>query len=665
MCGLPLTQTGSNGNTQSNPVGALAGIASPGRRTRKFLPEVGSARRPLWKATMCGIAGVLTLNRGLDARALAERLAKAQTARGPDALCVEAWHAGGTSAALAHNRLSIIDLSAEANQPMLDSEGRRAIVFNGEIYNYIELKAELEAKGSVFRTRSDTEVLLEALRVWGDEALDRLYGMFAFAVLDSATGAITLVRDRFGVKPLYFRFDGRTLAFASTPGELARWGGLRPSLSYVARGLRLKYYEDESAVAPFEGLEALEAGHVLHVSAEGQTLTLVRRRWYDLGARTAARAGTLAGLSADEADARLLELLDSACAIRLRSDVPLGVSLSGGVDSTTIAATVRPKLARLAGFSFADPADTESEGPLVARFAADKALDMHYVRVTSAGDARTLFDATLDAQQAPFPHASMMAQFAVFRTARAAGFKVLLGGQAGDEAFMGYRKFFMFYAQSILRGRRFGEMGHLALSVLPFAFAVAKRATVFWRERARYSGGVEGMGTRLALPADRSASAPAMLAGQTPRDRQTLDVTRFSLPSLLRYEDRNSAGNSIESRLPFIDHRIVEFGLALPERAKLAKGFGKWILRRAIKDRVPDYIRLNRDKRGFDVNQTILIDLGLGAHLRERLQAVRSGINDLLPPGGTIEDLFSDAALRDHPQAFKEAVSLIWYASYA
>lgn len=611
---------------------------------------------------MCGISGAVSTSARSDLNDLVRRIADSQTARGPDALVVAPFELQGARGVLGHNRLSIIDLSTEANQPMATSDGALSVVFNGEIYNYVELREELTAHGVRFRTASDTEVLLEAYRHWGDDAFERLFGMFAIALVDHRAERVVLVRDRFGVKPLYYWTDGRTLAFASTTGALARWAGLAPNLDYVARGLRFKYYEDDTSISPHVGLEALEAGVRLNVTPEGKGLRLDARRYYDLEQRVREEQARQVGVGRRELEARLLDLLGDACRLRLRADVPVGVSLSGGVDSTAVAAITSRMHGDLRGYSFGHPDDLESEAPLVQDLIRHAQIAPRWVWPSGRDEIEKLFWNTLAAQQAPFPHASMMAQFAVFQAARADGVKVLLGGQAGDEAFMGYRKFYLFYTQSILRQRRLGELPHLALAMAPFAMAVAKRAAMFWSERQRYSEGGGGMGSRLRLPEPSAGMGQGMRRDQTPTDRQLLDLTRFSLPSLLRYEDRNSLGNSVESRLPFVDHRVVEFGLALPERLKLADGFGKWILRNAIKGIVPDSIRLNRDKRGFDVNQNRWIDGGLGQTLRSALNERRPRIAELLPSGGEIDALFADPVLKSDPQAFKEAVSLIWLA---
>lgn len=611
---------------------------------------------------MCGISGAMTTRADFDPRHLVERIVENQWARGPDAQAIEAYQNTDFRLVLGHNRLSIIDLSEASNQPMMNTAGDLSIVYNGEIYNYIELRAELMALGAQFRTRGDTEVILAAYRAWGDVAFERFTGMFALALYDAKTRELILARDRFGVKPLYYWTDNRSFAFASTPTVIAAWAGLKPDMEYVTRGLRFKYYEDESSTAPYSGLMALEPSHLLKLSAGGAILHCRKQRYYDLGARVAERREEIRDASPEAMEERLLQLLRNACAIRMRSDVPVGISVSGGVDSSSIAALIAESHPQLAGYSFSHPDALESEGPLVADLARATKITAHYVWPAKQQEITDLFWRTLEAQGAPFPSASILAQYAVFQAARADGVKVLLGGQGGDEAFMGYRKFFLFYAISILRERRVSSIPHFLLAALPLLFAVAKRAGMFWDERKRYSGAAAGMGSRLILPQSGARESMGLAPAQTPQDRQILDVTRYSLPTLLRYEDRNSMGNSVESRLPFMDQRIIEFGIALPQRLKLDNGFGKAILRKAMRGRIPESIRVNRDKRGFDVNQRAWIEGGLGTVLRGALEERGNFVKQWLPQGESLAEMFSDTRLANDPQAFKEAVSLIWMA---
>jgi asparagine synthase (glutamine-hydrolysing) len=612
---------------------------------------------------VCGIAGGLAVTPNEDVSQTVRAITASQHARGPDAQSVARVVCdGGGDVVLGHNRLSIIDLTTAANQPMTDPTGRWTVVFNGELYNYVELREELAARGRHFRTASDTEVLLAAWEAWGEAALPRFYGMFAFGLWDAHARQLTLVRDRFGVKPLYWWSNGATMYFGSTPAVIARHVGAAPSFAYLDRGIRFKYYEDDDVSSPFDGVHALPGGTMLVASLDRGAVAVSQRRWYDVTDRVAATTERLAGLRLSQAESSLRELLTEAITLRQRSDVPVGLSVSGGVDSSAIAGLYPGGADGVRGYSFAHPDDRESEGPLVAEVAAATGLDMRWVTVPPAAVV-PLFDRTLAAQGAPFPHVTVMAQHAVFAQARADGTAVMLGGQGGDEAFMGYRKFFLFEAQRILRERHLAAIPGFTRAVVPLVAAVARRATLFWRESARYRAGT-GMASGIRWPVPASTSGMQLAPGMSPRQRQILDVTRYSLPTLLRYEDRNSMGNSVESRLPFLDHRVMEFGLALPTALKLGDGFGKLVLRRAIAGAVPDRIRLNRDKRGFDVNQARWIACGLGEKLRAELDAGSHVLRDFLPDAGRRPSTyFPDARLVADPQAFKEAVSLIWVSA--
>lgn len=608
---------------------------------------------------MCGISGGLTVESRRDLQPVVARIVESQTRRGPDASATAVYPFDDRTIVFGHNRLAIIDPEAQSDQPMRNDTHGLTIVFNGEIYNYLELRSELAGLGHVFRTGSDTEVLLAAFAEWREACFARLIGMFAFAILDHGSRMLWLARDRFGVKPLLYWHDGQSLLFASSAPVIARHAGLQPDLAYLARGLQYKYFEDDSAISPFVGLKALEPGHYARIDLRDGRIAVEPRRYYALDAQARALAPDLARARPAELEERLRALLDSACRLRLRADVPVGLSLSGGLDSTSIAGICAPIAPNLVGFSFGDPDDRASEGPLVALAARRLDMPVHFIELDDPARLDALFWNTMAAQSAPFPHTSMMAQYAVYERARAEGVKVLLGGQGGDEAFMGYRKFFLFQWQTLLRERRFAALPGFAMDLAPLLPPILKRAGVFWSERKRYSAGATGMAVRLRLP-DSGAAGPRMADSQTILDRQILDVTRFSLPSLLRYEDRNSMGNSIESRLPFMDHRVMEFGLALPVAAKLGRGFGKYILRRAMKGKVPDEIRLSRDKRGFDTRHERWIMAGLGRTIRAGLHDRRAKITEFLPDPQGIDRLFSDEMLARHPQAFKEATSLIW-----
>ena len=608
---------------------------------------------------MCGIAGVYTLQPIGTFRSHVEKIVKDQHRRGPDFRALEMIPGRHSGAVFGHNRLSIIDLSPLGNQPMWDVDHLVCVVFNGEIYNYIELRAELIASGHSFISASDTEVILESFKRWGTEAFARYNGMFAFGLFDTRDEKIYLVRDRFGVKPLYYVLRGDTVHFASTGGEIARLLSLPPNPEYIACGVRYGLYE-HTEVAPYISMKALLPGHWLQIdSDESGSLISAAKPYYDLYARTAVLADSLATMSIKRAVDSVAELLDDAVRIRLRSDVPVAVSLSGGLDSSTVAAlAARYPQERLQGFTFGDPQAAASEGPLAAQLATMVNIDVTYIW-PSIDEICEAYRESLHAQAGPFSGASIIAQYIVFKTARAAGFKVLLGGQGGDEAFMGYRKYQLFRLWQLLAQKQNIEALGFALTILPTFFAERWRWKESWNNRNRYMKKA-GISTVLRLP-DKE-----MTIGYSPseplRARQVLDVRSASLPTLLRYEDSNSMGNSIESRLPFLDYRLMEFGIALPDTLKLRDGYGKWIVRRAMAGKIPEAIRTARYKKGFDVLQNQWIDRGLGDCIRTMLNERSSQIGEWLAPSVNINEIFSNEQLKRRPSGFAEATTLIWLA---
>lgn len=611
---------------------------------------------------MCGIAGGLdtSAQRGLDG--FIGAIVARQHARGPDATHIKRYDLPGQRVVLGHNRLSIIALGAESDQPMTDVTGRYAITYNGEIYNYLELREELIALGHRFLTASDTEVIIAAFAQWGTAGFARLIGMFSLGILDRETGILTLARDRFGKKPLFYYATARRIVFASSGQVIAHRAGLQPNLEYVGRGIALKYYEDEGEITPFVGLRALPSGCCLIVTVDGDAVNVATERYYDFAVAVSAERERIGGRSEAALLTELRELLDSATRLRLRSDVPMGISLSGGIDSSLLAGLARGMDAPLTAYSFSHPENAGSEGPLVKEVAKKADLLVKYVWPTSARAIEDLFWKTLAAQGAPFPHVSMLAQYGVFESARADGVKVLLGGQGGDEAFMGYRKFYLFRFQEIMRRRRYAELPAFATAAAWLIPSVLQQASVFWSDRKRYAGGDVVMGTDLVLPCLDASSSPAMALDDDLSGRQALDVLRYSLPTLLRYEDRNSMANSVESRLPLCDHRLMAFGLALPPTLKLRQGFGKYLLREASKGVIPESVRTLRKKRGFDVQQDSWIRTGLGNTIRNALHDRWSTVSGYVVPGSGVEEVFSDAKLTSGPQSFKDAVSLLWLA---
>jgi asparagine synthase (glutamine-hydrolysing) len=513
------------------------------------------------------------------------------------------------NAVLIHRRLSIIDLSSAGWQPMHSSYGRKYIVFNGEIYNYVELRSQLAALGYRFLSESDTEVLLAAYSEWGPGALSRLTGMFAFAVIDIDAQKLFIARDFFGIKPLYYAQWQDGFVFASEINAILRL----PGFSRRVNAQRLYDYlrfgiTDHGGETMFGDIKQLPPAHFLEVSLETVHVTGPTRYWnIDLGHK--------AELSFDRAAQRLRDLFLESVSLHLRSDVPIGAALSGGVDSSSIVAVMRhlhPDLA-IHAFSYIAEDPAVSEERWVDVVGASSNLIVHKVKPKPEELASDL-EALVALQGECFASSSIYAQQCVFREAQSAGMKVMLDGQGADEMFGGYENYTAARFASLLR------RGNVTEAIRFFRNSSKRHTGDTWRMWLR--------GADFLIPASLQASLRSWIGepfmprwlnsgwfddrnvkyksfgyrSGTDVLRQALwdTVTETSLPALLRYEDRNSMAFSIESRVPFLTPALVEFVFALPEEYIIAPdGTTKAIFRKAMEGIVPDSILRRRDKIGF------------------------------------------------------------------
>jgi asparagine synthase (glutamine-hydrolysing) len=518
----------------------------------------------------------------------------------------------GGMLALGHRRLSILDLTASGHQPMGDAAGEVWITFNGEIYNFLELRAELAAVGHAFHTGTDTEVLLAAWREWGEAAFTRCNGMFALVLYDHRTRRLCAVRDRFGVKPLYFwrtPTGGFALAseikqFTAHPGWVARLNGQR-TYDFLHWGVL-----DHTRETLFAGVHQLAGGELL--AAELAALPASSpRRWYDL--QPAAFHGDLA-----EAAECFRGLFDDSVRLRLRADVPVGSCLSGGLDSSAIVCTIR---AQLGDHAAATAQKTVSAFSEVARFDERQHVEAVLAATGVASvavipDPEELFtrlDEITWQQDEPFGSASIWAQWCVFRAARGAGLTVMLDGQGADEALGGYHGYFgprladlwmqgRFQALAAESGalRRIHGVGcwaqarMLANELLPARVGDWVRRFTAPESDGRHAIALARLGAVPGLPA-----ACVRRGGDPFRSLCHGQLVASSLPKLLHWEDRNSMAHGIEARVPFLDYRLVEFCLGLPTDFKLCTGETKRVLREGLRGRLPDPVRRRTDKLGF------------------------------------------------------------------
>ncbi|MGY4472618.1 asparagine synthase (glutamine-hydrolyzing) [Bradyrhizobium sp. USDA 3364] len=540
---------------------------------------------------MCGIFGLVDKTGSVDARRVDE-LTDLVAHRGPDGRGVRVKGNVG----LGHRRLAIIDLTDDGAQPMRDRHLPVWITYNGEIYNYVELRSELEDLGHVFFTASDTEVLLAAYIRWGTQCLERFNGMWAFAIHDERDNTLFCARDRFGVKPFYYVDTASQFAFGSEIRQLLPLIERPVADDDLVNDFLVCGLTDHTNRTFFKGVEKLPAGHWMRVDIS--TGEIEMQRYYSLAPRApeASEEGT-AGL--------LRELLDDAIRLRLRSDVRVGTCLSGGLDSSSVATLAARRYAPGSNERFfAITAVSEQESNNEEAYAAEVAAksELNWLR-TKPGyeDFASTADALLDVQEEPFAGPSIMMQHEVMRSARANGVIVLLDGQGGDETLLGYHRY---YAAWLLEHLR-----HSGLRGFFSAFQAATQAGVSPRRLLMYLFGASSAGLRGAYYRWRYAfmknpglPEPLRRFARTTKDAQgmqVLEITETNLPMLLRFEDKNSMRFGVETRLPFLDYRFVEFALALPTRIKLNKGWAKWPLRMAMNDVLPSRISWRKDKIGF------------------------------------------------------------------
>jgi asparagine synthase (glutamine-hydrolysing) len=499
---------------------------------------------------MCGIAGIL--GDGWQRDEL-EAMVACQRHRGPDGQGLYVDPCG--RAGLGHNRLSIIDLSSAGRQPMADPHGRYWICFNGEIYNYVELRDELSADHE-FRTRTDSEVLLAAYIKWGEKCLDRLIGMFAFAIWDEKSKVLFAARDRFGVKPFYYgvRPDG-AFVFASEIKALHA-GGL-PAIAdktawatYLAHGVH-----DHTERTFWEGVRALPAGSLLKWR-DGRSQV---SSWYDV----AERIGTsLDERSIAEVQEEYLSLLASSIRLRFRSDVPVGINLSGGLDSSTLLAIVHSVQggdSDVKAFTFCTGDPQYDELPWVRQMLKQTRHELVVCNLT-AEEVPVLAESVQRHQDEPFGGIPSLAYARLFERAREHGVIVLLDGQGMDEQWAGYD----YYGNP--------TNGGSAVSFVQGTRSSAVRA--------------ECLVPEFSVLSDRF-EPPAVFGGDRLRNLQYRDVRYTKIPRALRFNDRVSMRSSTELREPFLDHRLFELALAQPAERKIKDGTRKWLLRRITRELLP------------------------------------------------------------------------------
>jgi asparagine synthase (glutamine-hydrolysing) len=556
---------------------------------------------------MCGLAGLIHFDGRPVATAVLERMGTSLQHRGPD----DRGNFAEGPVGFAFRRLAILDLSLAAHQPMELHGGRYVMVYNGEIYNYLELRRELEQRGCTFRSSGDSEVLLQAYATWGRDCLTRLNGMWAFLIYDRDRGLVFGARDRFGVKPLYRHLTSRAVCLASEIKAIRASGEHRDGIHWpVASRFLLQGRLDEDERTFYENVEQVPPGHAFEVTLGGEW-----RQWAYWSLATIPRR------EVREPVQEFRDLFEDAVRLRMRSDVPVGVCLSGGLDSTSI-------ICAMARSRSAVPVQ-EAKPLLAFCYMAEEYDETRYIGDTLAQtgavlrqlqvDARGLWDrlpAFLRFQDEPVHSMTAMIGYELMRLAATNGVKVVLNGQGADETAAGYFSYFRDHWRTLMMDGHWmtawNEIGsHTAVHgggrAAPAATAL--KEACLWRlhRLPAYRRMVAGRRLHRARSNSwfhRDLTAALAADGFEGMDGRLDTSLRHSvqvapLPIYLRVEDRNSMAHSVEARLPFMDYRLVSLLSCVGPEWKLRGPWNKFVLREAMRGRIPESVRARVDKMGF------------------------------------------------------------------
>ncbi len=563
--------------------------------------------------------------------------------------------------AFGFRRLSILDLSPRGHQPMSSAGGRYWMVFNGEVYNYLELRAELENKGFSFNTHSDTEVILAAYQAWGADCLNRFNGMWALAIWDVKERELFAARDRYGIKPFNYFFDGNTFRFGSEIKQLLGTlidRSLNETMIY--RSMKLNsflMYGDETY---FKQIKTLRPAHYLRI----KNGTLKLTRYYDLDSRTFETFSK----PFPQAVEAYSDLFKDAVRLRMRSDVEVGSCLSGGLDSSAIVGSaVEFTNKRFQTFSaFYNLGPQYDERKWMELVARKTGVNSHLVE-PAAQDFWDAFEHMTFINDYPITGSSFISQYYVMKLARMQGVTVLLDGQGSDEITGGYNHTFYRYYADLLRHfhwlkfarefpqyARYNPKGSTVAKLAKTLFAVLAKEPRIYREEAKHQ-----LGDFLTIRPESEHYLQEIrhIPGSRLSNFLYNLIARTMIQTLLHFEDRNSMGFSIESRVPFLDNRLVEFAFTLPGSYKVHGNFGKYIHREALKQIVPQEIANRKDKVSFtSPGEALWLKNELRPHVEDVLQSVafrQRGMFDLV----TI-----DKAWQDYLNGNDKQSKVIWRA---
>jgi asparagine synthase (glutamine-hydrolysing) len=616
---------------------------------------------------MCGIAGIVRSEVNENDDRVVHAMIEQVKYRGPNGQYIV--RSGST--VFGHARLSIIDLHERSNQPFWSEDRRFCIIFNGEIYNYIELRNELKNLGHRFRTEGDVEVLLTGFCQWGDACWHRFNGMWAVAIWDVVAQRLVLSRDRFGVKPLYYSVSNKDLFFGSEIKEIIDAKAENPAPRWQEVYRMFDRAPRSGTDTVFDGIQALPPGHEFSFFPLADKHSL--RRWYRLMPQNTKE---------EDLVRKFRELFIDAVRLRLRSDVPVGICLSGGLDSSVIACVMARELGvRPRTFSTVYSEKEYSE----ERF-LDSVIDQvgaSALKITPRdSDFIEVMSKIVMHHDEPIQMPGTYSQWHVMEMA-GPHVRVLLDGQGGDEVIAGYNSFYPAYARSLIldllrfnagkeriedllrlfldQSKIGGTMKSLGRASLP---SLRRRESTAWKDRVFTTLFRDKQEREIRKEQDIDIRLPDSLSKE-----MYLQLTDRNLPMLLKYEDRLSMAFSIESRVPFLDYRLVEFCFGLPYHMKMKGITTKWILREAFRDILPEIVANRIDKKGFPTPLSLWMRGDVGKNMMSTIETASrvEGEFGYIFDFGSIQRLFNEHAkgIANHERIlFRVFTTALWYLQW-
>lgn len=543
---------------------------------------------------MCGISALVNRNDQPISRALLQNLNEKAIHRGPDGEGIFV----GSNFGLAHRRLAIIDLTACGRQPMEKLDN--VITYNGEIFNFIQLRKELEAKGYSFQSRTDTEVILAAYDYWKEDCSSHFEGMWSFVLYDRKREVLFCSRDRFGQKPFHYCVTGNYFVAASEIKQITTLPGFRAKANAQVAFHFLNHNAlNYSSETFFEHVYTLPAGHQLVYNLRTHTYSI--KKWYEFADRK--QPGKI---SFPEAAAEFRRLFEQSIKTRLQSDVTVGASLSGGLDSSSVCCTMQRLNGKTSHKTISicwDDPRIDEQPYMDAIISATGNASVKVFPDMNELHTNCALNRIIYAQDQPILSTSHFAEFKLYEAASAEGLTVMLDGQGADEYLGGYTAFNFYYLHGLLNQAGWRSFYHQWKKLAPVykvPFSLFLRNCIELRYRYRFPGVLPFLNHRWAK--SYLEKDPGLLPGTDSYDLKNYTQHQLfvcSLPYQMHSADRNSMHHSVEARLPFLDHRLVEFTYNLPDTQKISDGFSKLVMREAMHDILPEKVKNRQTKLGF------------------------------------------------------------------